>query len=223
MKTKHNLSHTFSLPDDAVEVGRIAGAWGIKGDIRVLPYSNEPEALFASKLWYILPADNPIGPRKTPLGPQSSTPSKIATKGEFMPHHMAGLSLPTVLTMKNVRVHGGGIVATALEIPDRNVAELLKNTRIFISRSYFPKLKKGEYYWIDLIGLQVINAQGEKLGVVSDLMSNGAQNILQVTYTSTDKQGQPKSAERLIPFVDAFVGDVDRETGVIHVDWPSDF
>ena len=44
------------LPADAIEVGRIADAWGIKGWFKVLPYSASPEALFSSKRWYLLPA-----------------------------------------------------------------------------------------------------------------------------------------------------------------------
>jgi 16S rRNA processing protein RimM len=46
-----------ALPADAVEVGRIADAWGIKGWFKVLPYSASPEALFSSKRWFLQPAE----------------------------------------------------------------------------------------------------------------------------------------------------------------------
>jgi 16S rRNA processing protein RimM len=48
------------LPADAVEVGRIADAWGIKGWFKVLPYSADPEALFSSKRWFILPSEKGV-------------------------------------------------------------------------------------------------------------------------------------------------------------------
>jgi len=67
--------------------------------------------------------------------------------------------------------------------------------------------------------LQVVNQQGTVLGQVADLMSNGVQSILRIAYEQVDAQGVPRQAERLIPFVDAYVGDVDLQSGVIHVDW----
>ena len=45
------------LPADAVEVGRIADAWGVKGWFKVLPHSSNPEALFSSKRWYLQPSE----------------------------------------------------------------------------------------------------------------------------------------------------------------------
>ncbi|MCX7233905.1 MAG: ribosome maturation factor RimM, partial [Burkholderiales bacterium] len=49
------------LPADAIEVGRIADAWGLKGWFKVLPYSADPQALFSSQSWFLLPAEK--GPR----------------------------------------------------------------------------------------------------------------------------------------------------------------
>ena len=48
------------LPSDAIEVGRISDAWGIKGWFRVLPYSADPEALFSSKRWFLMPAEKGV-------------------------------------------------------------------------------------------------------------------------------------------------------------------
>ena len=45
------------MPADAIEVGRIADAWGVKGWFKVLPHSADPEALFSSKHWYLLPTE----------------------------------------------------------------------------------------------------------------------------------------------------------------------
>jgi len=45
------------LPEDAVEVGRVLGAWGIKGGIKVKPFAADPQALFSSKRWFIRPPE----------------------------------------------------------------------------------------------------------------------------------------------------------------------
>lgn len=52
------------LPADAIEVGRITDAWGVKGWFKILPYSADPEALLSSKRWFLLPPDR----RRTVLG-----------------------------------------------------------------------------------------------------------------------------------------------------------
>jgi 16S rRNA processing protein RimM len=57
-----------ALPDDAVEVGRVLGAWGIKGGIKVKPFAADPQALFSSKRWYILPPETPRPPGARPRG-----------------------------------------------------------------------------------------------------------------------------------------------------------
>ena len=98
------------LPADAIEVGRIADAWGIKGWFKVLPYSASPEALFSSKRWFLQPAERGA---KTFSG-------------------------TVLLKIKEAKEHSDSVVATSAEVPDRNTAELLKGARIFVSRASFP-------------------------------------------------------------------------------------
>jgi 16S rRNA processing protein RimM len=88
-----------------------------------------------------------------------------------------------------------------------------------VSRASFPKAGKDEYYWVDLIGLDVINRQEEALGVVKELLSTGAQTVLVLEYTEAD--GKPQ--ERMIPFVAAYVDDVDLKVRHIRVDWQKDY
>ena len=68
----------------------------------------------------------------------------------------------------------------------------------------FPQLAEDEYYWSDLIGLAVVNLQGEALGKVSDMMDNGAQSILRIAPVPVEGDDKQPS-ERLVPFVDQFV------------------
>jgi 16S rRNA processing protein RimM len=120
--------------------------------------------------------------------------------------------------IRTAKMHGGEVVATVVDLPDRNAAEALKGAAVFIPRADFPALPDNEYYWADLIGLSVVNLQGDALGSVTDLMHNGAQSILRITPV-----GEDRKEERLIPFVDHFVKTVDMAGKTITVDWGLDF
>ena len=81
-----------------------------------------------------------------------------------------------------------------------------------------------EFYWAELIGLDVENLQGEHLGTVTDMMSNGPQSILRIQPAATpDANPEVAAQERLIPFVDAFIIKVDKAAKKITVDWGLDY
>ena len=120
--------------------------------------------------------------------------------------------------VKRAKLHGGDVVTTIVGMTDRNEAEALKGASVFVSRADFPQLEEDEYYWGDLLGLAVQNLQGESLGTVADMMSNGPQSILRVEY-----EADGKAQERLIPFVSQFVIKVDKDAKQIIVDWGLDY
>jgi 16S rRNA processing protein RimM len=122
--------------------------------------------------------------------------------------------------MMQAKSHGGDIVARLMGVADRNAAEGLKGAVVQISRSYFPLLSDDEFYWVDLIGLEVENLQGERIGAVTDLMDNGAHPILKIA-TAMSQDG--KTRECLIPFVEQFVRTVDQAARKITVDWNTDY
>ncbi len=110
---------------------------------------------------------------------------------------------------------GKGLVASLEGITDRDEAMALVSSEIAIDRDQLPEPKEGEFYWHDLINMQVINQQNEVLGVVKELLETGANDVLVV---GDDKQ------RYLIPYVqDVYIKDVDTEQGVIQVDWQSDY
>ena len=121
-----------------------------------------------------------------------------------------------------VKIHGEDVVAQLMGVSGRDAAESLKGATVQISRSHFPALSDGEYYWLDLIGLEVENLQGEHLGVVKDLMDNGAHPILRVQAPVLAEQ-EKLPPEMLIPFVDQFVKTVDQTAKKITVDWGLDY
>ncbi|WP_119153066.1 ribosome maturation factor RimM [Caldimonas tepidiphila] len=184
-----------SWPEDAVEVGRVLDAWGVKGWIKVQSYSSDPQALFSSRRWFLQPAEN-----RPPV---------------------PGAPFPAQIRITAVREHGDGIVASAREIPDRNAAEALRGARIFVSRASFPAAAEDEYYWVDLIGLTVVNREGETLGTVAEMLDTGAHSVLRVLGEPAEA-GKPP-VERLIPFVGAYIDQVSLPERRITVDWGLDY
>ena len=124
-----------------------------------------------------------------------------------------------LLKIKEAKDHSDSVVATSLDIADRNAAEALRGARVFVPRSSFPTAAQDEYYWVDLIGLDVFNREGEAMGQVKELLSTGPQTVLVLTYTDT----QAKETERMIPFVAAFIDAVDLPGRRITVDWQADY
>jgi 16S rRNA processing protein RimM len=181
------------MPDDAVEVARVLGAWGIKGGIKIKPFSADPQALFSSKRWYVQAGERP-GTLPKPAQPNAAP-------------------LPRLLRVIQAREQGDLIVATCQEIGDRNAAEAMAGARVFIPRTSFPTPADDEFYWVDLIGLAVRNRTGLHLGTVTTLIETGPHCVLSIQ--PDDAASEPV----LIPFVNAYVDQVDRPNGVIHVDW----
>lgn len=202
------MSDTQTWPDDAIEVGRIMDAWGIKGGFKVHPFSSDPQALFSSRRWFLKPALPKPGQAVT-VKPGAGT--------------AAGFKLPEVLKITLAREQGEWVVATAQEVPDRSAAEALRGARVFVSRQSFPTADPDEFYWVDLIGLQVFNRESESLGVVTDLMDTGPHCVLRIRRDDATADMKPDEAERLVPFVAAFVDHVDLAERRITVDWGLDY
>ena len=181
----------LARPDDVVEVARILGAWGVKGAVRVKPLSADPQALFSSKRWWLEPSDRPA----------ARVPGSAVAR------------IPRLLRVIQAREQGETIVATAQRLEDRDQAQALAGVRVYVSRASFPTPQEGEFYWVDLIGLTVRNRQGQVLGQVDHLIETGPHAVLVVLPPD------PVHESLMIPFVAAYVDRVDREAGVIAVDW----
>ena len=163
------------LPRDAVEVARLGEAWGVKGWIKVLAHSAQPEALFSSKRWYLQP------------------PERGA-------HHFSGTR---ILPISQIRRHGEALVVQSLSITDRTTAELLRGARVFVPRSSFPSLPDDEYYWVDLMDCEVVNREGVVLGVVEELLATGPQTTLVLKQAGQDTSGGQRMIPFVNAFVDA--------------------
>lgn len=184
-------------PDDAVEVGNIVGAWGVKGWIRVQPYAADPQALFSSKRWFL------------------KAPDGVGRPGES--------AVPALLRIVQAKDHGDGVIAQLHDVDDRSAAQALRGARIFVSRGSFPNSEADEYYWVDLIGLTVVNRQGELLGTVAALIDTGPHSVLRVVRPGAVHGVSAEADERLIPFVAAYVDTVSLAERRIVVDWDVDY
>ncbi len=115
-------------------------------------------------------------------------------------------TIPVVTSCK----HGKTIIAKFRNYDTRDQAAKLLGVELAIERDQLEPLSEGEYYWVDLIGLSVINMQGCNFGEVKYLIETGANDVLVV-------QGK---CEHLIPFVqEQVIKVIDLKAGFIQVDW----
>jgi 16S rRNA processing protein RimM len=161
-----------------VVMGRVAGAFGIKGWIKVQPYTEATDGLLDYPVWW------------------------LARDGEWEEGKVV-----------EGAIHGRALIAKLEGCDDRDAAARLRGRDVAIPRSALPAKAEGEFYWNELIGLNVVSRDGVALGRVTGLLETGANPVLVV---GGDR-------ERLIPFVGAVVVSVDAAGGQLTVDWGTDF
>ena len=163
-------------------MGRVLAPYGVKGWVKVEPFTESPESLQSYQEWH-------VGYQDREDAWQTVT---VAESAE----------------------HSGNVVAHFEACHDRDAALAFRGMVIAVPRSMLPAANPGEFYQSDLLGLKVVNDCGEEMGHVAEVFSNGAHEVLRV-----DGAG----GERLLPFVDAFVREVDMDAGVVRMDWKSDW
>lgn len=167
-----------SRDDELIEVGRVLGVHGVKGQIRVFSHTDPRENIVRYSPWV------------------------VERRGQRRQMKVSGSRV------------GKHVVARLEGIDDRDQAEDWIGATIYIRRDQLPRLPGGEYYWSQLVGLQVENLQGEAFGEVDHLIETGANDVLVV-------KGE---RERLIPWLpDDVIREVDLQQGRIRVDWDADF
>jgi 16S rRNA processing protein RimM len=155
-------------------MGRVAGAYGVRGWLKVAPGGGVRETLAAAQEWW-------IGGR--------------------------------AWAVREAKVHGATVVASLAGLESREQAQALRGEEVQVRRAALPEADEGHYYLDDLVGLEVVNEQGERLGVVQRMFSNGAQDVMEV------------AGERvhLMPWVPSVVKAVDLPGGRITVAWGADW
>ncbi|HMM53820.1 MAG TPA: ribosome maturation factor RimM [Candidatus Desulfobacillus sp.] len=168
-----------------IVLGRIAAPFGVRGWVRLQVFGDDPQAWARMPCWW--------------LGEDEQ-----AADAAWQERALA-----------ECRPHGKGLIARFADVEDRDAAQRLAGLYVGAPRSALPRTTKNEYYWADLVGLEVVNEAGENLGSVAELLRTGAHEVLDVR----DAAGR----QRLLPFVAAVVRQVDLAGGRIRVDWERDW
>lgn len=113
----------------------------------------------------------------------------------------------------DAQAKGNGLIAKLEGIEDRNQAEMLVGNDIAVPRAELPEAGKGEVYWADLVGCAVTNHAGVEFGTVTSLMETGANDVLVVN----------NGRERLIPYIEDVIEEVDLDRLSIRVRWDEEF
>ncbi|UVJ45056.1 ribosome maturation factor RimM [Pseudomonas sp. LS1212] len=111
------------------------------------------------------------------------------------------------------------LVAKLKGLDDRDEARLLSGYEILISRSLLPNLPGDEYYWYQLVGLKVINQDGQLFGTIDHLLETGANDVMVVKPCA----GSLDDRERLLPYTEQCVLAIDLGAGEMRVEWDTDF
>jgi 16S rRNA processing protein RimM len=167
-------------PEKRVLLGRIHGAFGVRGELKLESFTDPVRGILGYQPWILR---DPRGVERELSGARGRETAK-------------------------------GLVATLPGVEDRDAADALRGTEVWVPRSVLPPPAEGEYYWVDLEGLRVVNLEGADFGTVSHLFATGANDVL---VALGDR-------ERMIPFLQPdFVRSVDFGAGVVTVDWDADF
>jgi 16S rRNA processing protein RimM len=168
-------------------VARIGRAHGLRGEVTVEVHTDVPERRFVRGAVLHVPD----GGRQREL---------------------AAAGRPTTLTVTGARNHNGILLLTFAEVPDRTVAEALRDVLL---EADVPEaddvVEPDAWYEHQLVGLSVVDPAGTQLGEVVGLQDRPAQDLLVV---------RTPAGERLVPFVHALVPVVDPVAGRVVVDAP---
>ena len=202
------MSNTQSPPPaDLIELGRVMGAYGVRGWVKVQPHSADAGVLRNVPAWWLA----------RPAAPGAAADPARAVAQEVI----------------QCRSQGATLVAQLQGVADREQAEAMRGMSVMAPRSAFPAPRNDEYYWVDLVGCSIYGEQdgaSQLIGIVDSVVDNGAHAVLCVLRQDPaqpgagpllDAKGRP--TEVLVPFVAAHIRSVDLTARRIDSDWPLDF
>ena len=198
-------------------MGKITGVYGVKGWVKVFSYADPMESIVDYNPWYI------------------RTLSRSSVKSlsvRSLPDNQSS-PLWTKVKITVGKRHAKTVLAKFEYCNNRDEAQLYIGSEIAIEQDQLERLSDtNEYYWRDLMGLHVINQQDIELGVVTNILATGANDVLVVTAeevgteeasTETGNAAAGRK-EYLIPWtMHLAIVAVDLEQGVVEVDWDADF
>jgi 16S rRNA processing protein RimM len=117
-----------------------------------------------------------------------------------------------VLTPLSHRVMKDFIAVTASEITSREMAEALKSTKLYVPRASLPEPDSDDFYYSDLVGLDVKSTDGKRIGTVTAVHMFGAGDMLEIT-PHPDKKTKKRAASFFHPFTKAATPKIDIKAG----------
>jgi 16S rRNA processing protein RimM len=111
------------------------------------------------------------------------------------------------------KLHSGKVVVKLAECDDRELARRYTNDTIAVLPHELPPLPKEEYYWADLVGLQVVTTEGINLGVIEQMMATGSNDVMVVI-------GEHR---RLIPYLKKVIRSIDLPNKIMIIEWDASF
>lgn len=183
---------------EKIKIGKIVNAVGLKGEVKVYSYAGENDRF--EKLDRIIAGSSQSGSGQSGSGQEGGAKRADCKK----PQSDMEFEIEKVRYQKNM------VILKLRGVDDRNQAEALKDMDVFITEDDLEELPDDTFYVRDLIGCQVVDINdGKKLGVVSDLIQNSAQDIYQIDLA--------EGGQALIPAVEQFIKNVDIENKTITV------
>ena len=138
------------------------------------------------------------------------SPWLIKVKGEWQ-----------AFNVESWKRHGQGMVVKLEGLDVRENAQIFTNAEVAVQAEQLPALSDDEFYWRELYGMSVVTTEGYDLGVVTEILETGSNDVLVVKANLKDAFGQK---ERLIPFLDEqVIKSIDRTAQRIEVDWDPGF
>lgn len=180
--------------ENMVVMGRIVAPYGVFGWLKVLPDTESLDGLLDYKAWWVGKAPN-----------------------------------WREVTVEQAKLHNDVLLIKLAGVSDRDAAFAMKGQQIAVPRADLPAPEEGEYYWSDLIGLTVTNNAGIGFGKITQVFETGANDVLVVreeqptSVKGKDGKLHEEYRERLIPFTNDAVPEVNLQAGTVLVDWDADF
>jgi len=179
-----------------IVLGEVTGHFGVKGWVKVKSYTRPQDSILAYKNWYLLGQE---GGLRKPSGPLMQAPS--------------------VFKVAEARKQGRSLIARLEGVSSRESAEPLIGQVINVPVEDLEPAGDGEYYWTQLMGLEVSNLAGELLGEVDHLLETGANDVLVVI----GKDGKGEPVECLVPWIEQVIVEVNLDQRRLLIDWDADF
>lgn len=176
--------------DKKILVGKVSSAFGIKGEVKLISYCQDPLQI---EKYQLFDSDG------------KEIKLKISNKNKAV----VGLA-----GAKNA------ILIAAIEgIKDRNAAENLRDKEIFVNREEFEEIDNDEFYYVDLIGLDVIDDNSKKLGKVTNVYDFGGGGMLEIEFIKADIEKNLEKIENF-PFKDETFPEVNLKENFIRIKLP---